>query len=166
MRIISIFSSHSQMKNSFKWHVAREQTSVCNYQWLQWSTFHSFLLKFNIKSKKEKKKTTTQTLSLCVSLPAYTVCKRSLMYYCHNTKSNWSVFLCTSCWLELHLERQEVKLSPKSIWLQPRTWTPSGLLGQASLSFYCSVNSIYSETRWPIIQTSFYCLITSTPGPI
>lgn len=77
-----------------------------------------------------------ETLFLCVSLPVY---KRSLMYY-YNAL-NWSVFVCTSCWLELRLEQQEVKLSPKNIWLQPRTWTPSGLLGQASFSFYCSVNS-------------------------
>lgn len=84
--------------------------------------------------------------------------------YPHHNVLTWCVFVCTSCWRELRLEQQEVKLSPRSIWLQPRTWTPSGLLGQASFSFYCSVNSTsltdimghYSDITllppWPLIQ--------------
>lgn len=62
------------------------------------------------------------------------------MYYYHNAL-NRSVFVCTSCWLEPRLERRGVKLSPRSIWLQPRTWTPSGLLGQDCLSISSSVIS-------------------------
>ena len=88
----------------------------------------------------------------------------TVFMYQHHNVLTWCVFVCTSCWRELRLEQREVKLSPRSIWLQPRTWTPSGLLGQASLSFYCSVNSTlltdskvhYSDITllpsWPLIQ--------------
>lgn len=44
---------------------------------------------------------------------------------------NWPMFVCSSYWLEHRLEQLGVKLFQRSIWLQPRTWTPFGLLGQA-----------------------------------
>lgn len=81
---------------------------------------------------------------------------------------NHSVFWCGSCWLEHRLERPGVKLFQRSIWLQLRIWTPSGLLGQAFdlliHMYYFTANVHFDQLaeqadRWPKV-CFFKCRLT------
>lgn len=102
--------------------------------------------------------------------------------WCWVTMNGWvdysSVSACASCWLELLLGQRGVKPSPRSIWLRPRTWTPSGLSGQASLLFFFTALSIAHYTQadtmghyliitllppWPLLQGQFHSQSSSSP---